>query len=295
MNAMSVPCLVCGHPETRRTDTFRSDTFGSLREYTHRECARCAHLFVEPQPTAEELDRLYVSPKYYELTGTERLLPDGFRDRPDWKTWEYGVLLRRLRRLGATGGDHLDIGCGWGLLMECSARAGWRPTGLDLSPEISAYVRDRLGLPVVARRLEEMGSAEWDLVSLIDVLEHVKDPVGFLRAIRRVLRPGGWLLIRVPNAHGFTYEMFPRWLNWWRGRRDPVFLQHLSEFRKRSLAEALRQAGFEVASVRGIENFRRYYQKPPLRRLAWRGLSAVGVLIGLPFTLIAVARRPTEP
>jgi len=127
---------------------------------------------------------------------------------------------------------------------------------------------------------------------LNDVLEHVRDPVGTLRLARRALAPGGVVLIRVPNYAGFTNAVVPDWLARWRGRREPVLLQHLSEFRGPSLARALREAGFERVRVGGEENLRRYYRKPALKRLAWQALSLAGLATGRPCALIGVGSVP---
>jgi 2-polyprenyl-6-hydroxyphenyl methylase/3-demethylubiquinone-9 3-methyltransferase len=98
----------------------------------------------------------------------------------------------------------LDVGCGAGLLAEPLARLGARLTGIDASPEVIEVARDhaaRQGLAIDYRAGEvEALEGEFDLVTAMEVIEHVADPAAFLKALARRLAPGGLLVMSTPNA-----------------------------------------------------------------------------------------------
>jgi len=113
------------------------------------------------------------------------------------------------RQVGA-GADVVDLGCWDGLLLAALVReAGCRGVGVERDAEAAGRARAR-GLEVVAADLDApdwpaaLGGRRFGVVVLADVVEHVRDPVGVLTAIRtRVLAPGGRVVLSVPNvAHG---------------------------------------------------------------------------------------------
>ena len=98
----------------------------------------------------------------------------------------------------------LDVGCGAGLLCEPLARMGASVTGLDAAPENIAAARIHAGLSGLeidyrAGSVEGLGSETFDLVTSLEVIEHVSDPAGFVRGLADALAPGGLLVISTPN------------------------------------------------------------------------------------------------
>lgn len=102
----------------------------------------------------------------------------------------------------APGARLLDVGCGLGFFVERALAAGWEAVGCDTSEPWVAQARGRLGAErVVLGDLDDAFGPEatFDVITTWDVLEHVFDPLPFLRAIRRRLAPGGRVFIRTPN------------------------------------------------------------------------------------------------
>jgi SAM-dependent methyltransferase len=151
-------------------------------------CARCGLVFANPLPTPEDLEHTY--------------RPDGTwgRTRPDH---EPPVSRDRLAALFApvageldvlrppAGAAVLDVGCGLGGMLDSLAALGWVTAGIDPGTK-EAFERHRELHAVPAH-------PEFDLVILHHVLEHVIDPAGILGAVARATRPGGYLLVSVPN------------------------------------------------------------------------------------------------
>ncbi len=98
----------------------------------------------------------------------------------------------------------LDVGCGAGLLAEPLARLGAHVTGLDAAPESIAVARTHaagqgLSIDYRAVGVETLTDERFDLVTAMEVIEHVVDPAAFVRALARVLAPGGLLILSTPN------------------------------------------------------------------------------------------------
>jgi len=160
------------------------------------------------------------------------------RELEDWHFWFVGrrELVRGLlaRHLGPAPQRILDVGCGTGHLAGELLGAGHRVTAVDRLPEAlaAASANDReIGmLRADAGRLP-LRTGAFDAVTMIDVLEHVDDAAA-LTELRRVVRPGGLLVLTVPAVP---------WL--WSHRDDAA--GHLRRYTRRSLAAALARGGFE--------------------------------------------------
>jgi SAM-dependent methyltransferase len=192
----------------------------------------------------------------------ESFWADAPADPEPW-AWER----RRALLLGeARAGERvLDLGCGAGRFVRALADAGAEPVGVEIAE--AALERARRNAPGAdLRLLEPDGSLPLehrsvDLVWCSEVLEHVADVAGLLVEVRRVLRPGGRLLVTVP-FHGRVQAALIA-LTRFEAHFDPLG-QHLRFFTRRSLASTLDAAGFEAIDVRP-------WGGPPLLR---RGLVA---------------------
>jgi 2-polyprenyl-6-hydroxyphenyl methylase/3-demethylubiquinone-9 3-methyltransferase len=109
------------------------------------------------------------------------------------------------------GKTALDVGCGAGLLCEPLARLGARVTGIDASPEVIAVAREHAaaaGLAIDYRAGDVQAlDGQFDLVTSLEVIEHVADPGAFLKALASRLAPGGLLILSTPNATGWSKLM----------------------------------------------------------------------------------------
>lgn len=98
----------------------------------------------------------------------------------------------------------LDVGCGAGLLCEPLARMGAAVTGLDAAPENIAAakahaVQSGLSIDYRAGSVEDLDGEAFDLVTSLEVIEHVTDPAAFVRWLAAALAPGGLLVLSTPN------------------------------------------------------------------------------------------------
>ena len=184
-------------------------------------------------------------------------------------------------KVNLVGKRVLDIGCGGGILAEALARRGAKVTGIDMGVAPLAVARLHLlesGLAVeyeqaAAETFAEQHAGEFDVVTCLEMLEHVPDPSAVVAACRRLLRPGGDLFVstinRNPKAWLFAVigaEYVLRLLP--RGTHEYAKLIRPSE-----LASFCRQAGLDLSQTRGME------YNPLTRRYWLSGDTSVNYLL----------------
>jgi len=141
-----------------------------------------------------------------------------------------------------THGKWLDVGFGQGALLEAATRGGWLSHGTELST-IALEKGHSRGF-VTASGTTAFENGAFDVVSLVELLEHVEEPDAFLREARRVLRKGGCLYVTTPNCWSLN-----RWLL---GPAWSVFSppDHITIFPPMALNRLLSACGFQMVDLR---------------------------------------------
>jgi SAM-dependent methyltransferase len=179
----------------------------------------------------------------------------------------HDTLLAELEKLPS--GRVLDLGCGSGLLAGRARELGHRVVGVDRT-EIEG-VRDRMNLFVRADLnagipQEAHVAAGYDVVIAADVLQHLVHPERLLRETRRVLRPGGQVLVCVPNAvHWYARLRFASG-HFDYDRRGLLDIDHLRFFTRRSLRRLIARTGYDLLDEQ-------------VGGLPWRGQAALARLL----------------
>lgn len=161
---------------------------------------------------------------------------------------------RRLTRIRALLGGRLDrrprivdVGCSRGDFVAAATGAGFEAEGVEPAPQIAAAAR-AAGRRVHTGLLEEQqfDDAQFDAVSLFEVVEHLREPVALLQECTRILRPGGIMLISTGNAASWTARVMKERWDYFQTRKDAG---HISFFNPRSISLLAERAGFEVAAI----------------------------------------------
>jgi len=251
-------------------------------------CRRCGLRYADPQPTEAELEAIY-DDHYYEQFGflpSEGPPAAGRRGLPGPGAMRGLEATKRAtyRRMLALGEAHLpmrvsppgdgasrpaprrrllDVGCGLGFSLLAAQEAGWEAVGLDPlgPPRPDGYP----GRRILRGRLEDapqtMGERPFDLVSLIDVIEHVRDPVDTLARAGSVLSPEGVLLVATNDSSSPGARLLgPRWTHYHRA--------HLWFFTPETLRGFALRAGLEVVRVAPV---RRVYNLDYIASILARG------------------------
>jgi 2-polyprenyl-6-hydroxyphenyl methylase/3-demethylubiquinone-9 3-methyltransferase len=172
------------------------------------------------------------------------------RDQVD-QHWQFD----ECSRSPLVGKTALDVGCGAGLLAEPLARLGAKVTGIDAAGELIAVARDHsaaMGLEIDYRAgdVAELGG-KFDLVTSMEVIEHVADPAMFLKALAARVAPNGLLILSTPNATGWSKLMM---ITIGEGLgRIPKGTHDFDKFITPDRMQAmLREAGLKCLDVEGI-------------------------------------------
>jgi len=221
-DVMECPCCA-----ERRSVVFDRRHFRGY-EVVNRICSNCGLVFQSPRMTSTELEKLYAG-EYRQLYPGEEgpSAKDIYIQR---RRAEF--LLNYLRSNGLNSfRRHLDIGSSAGSLLETfQANYGCESYGIEPGTAYREYSQRR-GLKVFTD-LEELIEADetgFDLITMAHVLEHLPDPLSFLRILHdRVLGEDGWLLIEVPNLYA----------------HDCFELAHMVSFSASTLSQILKMSGF---------------------------------------------------
>ena len=179
-------CWTCG--TTAVPDT-RFPNLGYVR------CPACDLVFA-PSSSQERLRELY-GEAYFEDYGLE-----GTYDADaDQRRREAQVRVRWLREAGPPIGRLLEIGCASGWFLGEARAVGYEVVGIEPAEEMAAAARERSGAEVYAAMLEDasLDPGSFDVAVAWHVLEHLARPRDTLAGVRTALRPGGWLLLELPN------------------------------------------------------------------------------------------------
>jgi len=146
---------------------------------------------------------------------------------------------------GGVGRRVLEVGGGDGFFAALLQAEGFEVTLIDPAPKACRVARERGIARVIEGYLDDQtfSGETFDAVVARHVLEHVTRPIDFLSLLNRHLRPGGQLLVEIPNLDGIVHNR----------RFQDFYAEHLSYFDPRSLTAALVGAGFEVLETYTIE------------------------------------------
>jgi SAM-dependent methyltransferase len=237
----AVACPVCKRADER--------AYLEARGYRIVQCRTCGLWYVNPQPTPEELREFYAT----------------YDDGEQWRKLEEhfnravrGAILRRKN-----SGKVLDVGCGSGNFLRCMKKKGFAVFGIEPSGSGSEYARSEHDIEIYHGMMDDYLAAQsglrFDVITMLNVLEHLTDPAAALLRLRQVLAPDGMFVIVVPDArfHDLVGRLRRRM-----GAPDPYWLEqpksvlsgfklpdHLCSFQPATLAALLRLCGVRIVSL----------------------------------------------
>lgn len=212
-------------------------------------CMECGLVYLSDRPAENTLTEMY-SKSYYEdgnvgYKGYIRIFEKYHGTFMEIFARRHQDLLHRAR-----GKRLLEIGCAYGFLLDYLREREWEVTGVEVSPLSSAFARNELNLNVHTGSLESADLEEhsYDVVLLLDVLEHLHRPFDILHRIKNLLSPEGILVVQCPWELYHWEEIAEALLKGMKpGTIEPDSVPaHLYFFQPRTLEAVLRKGGFRI-------------------------------------------------
>ncbi len=211
-----------------------SKEFNPLQQYAHAHlvvCSSCEMVFSDQRPEQSELTEFYSDgydlTKYYSPITEKRYL----------------ALLNEFEAYRSAG-KLLDIGCGFGFFLETAKQQKWEVTGVEITDTaVKACTSKGLRMHHGTLETAHFQDAVFDVIVLIETIEHVIEPEKLIKEIYRVLRPGGLVYLSTPNFNA---------INRYRLKEKYDVIQyplHLTYFTPRTLKRFFEQNGFKTQKI----------------------------------------------
>lgn len=224
-------CAVCDQTENR-------PVFGNSNGFQYVQCAGCGFVYMNPIIDEEKLIDIYRYSEskrmYWNYNIRHATIRKSKGEQPSQQIQE---LLRWQK-----GGRLLDVGCGIGNLLDEAKFYYDIAEGIELDEGNVKFAREERGLKIYTEPLErlEFPVCSYDIVTMLQVIEHLADPRKVVEEIHKILRPGGILHISCPNIDGLSFRLF----------KDKHILlygrDHVNMFNRTTITQLLRSVGFEI-------------------------------------------------
>src|SRR5262245_55759586 len=232
-------CLLCGSKE--RAVVHEKPPFRIVR------CGRCSLVYTLPRLAPAAIEAMYQTDYWKSDAAKDFGYTDYLADEPLYvKT--FTMRGRWIARHRPPPGRALDVGCAAGFALTALQRLGYDVQGVEISREMVEVARRRLGAERVHHgTLDGLAASgalrgPFDLITLFDVVEHVEDPIALLAAAKRLLAPGGIVVLETQNVRSaFARLLGVRWTHY-------KFQEHLYHFDPATVRTLLAKAGFEVVA-----------------------------------------------
>jgi SAM-dependent methyltransferase len=225
------PCDLCGSVEVQECFTAKDRLNLSEDSFRIVVCRGCGVLRTLPEMTETELAKFYPN-DYWGGEPTEEWIQSSQADKTEF-----------LKASNLAGGQILDVGCGAGFFLRALNAKNWERFGVEISPEAAQAAANVLGNARIFTGTIFDAALEnefFDTVAFWSALEHTNQPRAQLLEARRILKPGGTLIIQVPNAASYQAKYFK---GDWFALDAP---RHRYHFNLPTLNRALQDAEFEI-------------------------------------------------
>jgi len=245
--------------------------------YDLLRCDMCHSVYAKECPDKDEMSKLYCEANH-----------DGYTAEETNRRKNFENLLESIRKLVPIDADMLDVGCATGIFLDAAQKLfpRWKVSGVEASASAVDTCMNKYGIKAKRGMFENMETPtqKYDIVTMLDVIEHASDPMAMVQKANSCLVPNGLLVVTTPNIGSWTARLFGR--RWWGFRR-----MHTLYFSRLSMRQMLARGGFRVIQTRGLVRF--FSITYCLQHLGWiTGCSFGGFAVPLALgDMMVVARK----
>lgn len=225
------------------TDDFKitDSTYGSIWDFS--KCSSCSFVFSNPV-----IDEGSLIDFYSELEDNE------YSDEWEGREKNFRTIIKRLGKMEISGNNLLDIGAASGIFVKLAGENGYIAEGIEPSAQLVLEAKKKFGITIFEGTIDNYKTDnQFSIVTLLDLIEHVNDPAGFMRRISPLVKKGGLLVIVTPDIQSIPPKILRK--RWWHYRTA-----HVNFFSLRSLIFLLEKNGFVIEKkYRYAWNFSFYY------------------------------------
>jgi SAM-dependent methyltransferase len=277
-------CPSCGNGNIAAVLTCK-DYLVSQEKFELWQCAGCSLRFTQDVPEPASIGRYYQSENYISHSDSEK----GLINKLYKIARRFTLAAKRklvLKYTGLQTGNLLDTGCGTGAFLQAMKNAGWQVTGLEPDAGARNKAKALYGIePLPSDALFQLSESFFNAITLWHVLEHVHDLHGYLARFRKLLAPGGRLIIAVPN---YTSADAVHYREYWAACDVPRHLYHFSPSAMQQLAA---RHGFTLKTIRPMLLDSFYISMLSEQYINGKGNLLKAMLRGIGFTFAALSNR----
>lgn len=229
-------CILCNNNSFVKL--FTKDRWDIVR------CDNCNLTFVNPLPTEPEIEAFYNN---YANESSEERISKYLQDKRS-RLRKNRRKLKLLEKIQGGKGRILDIGCGLGLFVKNASDVGWIAYGVDFDRDLVEYGKKTFNINLHCGMLEKakFPSEYFNVITMFNLLDHIREPVVFLKEVGRILKRGGIIYLNVHDVMGWKAQRYGKQ---WGAYCPPG---HLYYYSYETLRKLLSKTGLRFLMVPGV-------------------------------------------
>lgn len=241
----STKCRICGCEEVATVCNSTRD----IKDINVLKCLSCGTVFLDSFK--------HINDKFYEESGmrspnTQESFSTSYKSLAEWRRSSYDDDLRRFSKLESLikNADILDFGAGAAGFLAMSKNIAKSAVGVELDTAVNAWCKNK-GIDCYQHISKIPHEKKFDIITAFHVIEHLKDPVSFLKLISKYLKPGGRIFLEFPNANDalvslYDSKEFAKFTYW---------SCHLMLFTNKSIKKIIETAGLNCVNISQVQRY----------------------------------------
>lgn len=234
-----IACNLCG--------SANASPYCRVGEFQIVRCNACGLFYTNPRRPASEITGIY-SESYFVSKNPSELGYDDYCSHAKGLKEVFLEHLSTIEQFVRPPASIIEIGSAYGYFLQIAASRGWTVEGVEVSNFASQIARENTNVTVHTGTLSSarLAPLTFDAAAIWDMLEHSFDPAEDLAETNRILKPGGYLFMTIPDAGSFSSRVMGKH---WYGFKKAA--EHNYFFSKRTLGQLLSKTGFRLMRTRG--------------------------------------------